>query len=203
MNTYFYIPKLRTLFLVLSLGFSLSSLAAEPAKTKIPGQLKKHSIGLGLGQTFLHGDLGDLGDDQVTFTDFFYQYSASHSFALLGNFHFSNHDEGATEASLMGVNASFKANMFQFDSFTPYALGGLGFYWPKVERFINGRLTSSETKTVFGYNLGAGIDLKLNDQFSVGALLQFHNPFDADQNGAPKVEGSYTKFLLTLFYTFI
>ena len=60
-----------------------ASRAPEP---RIPNGLKKHSIGIGIGQTFLVGEFEDLGENKITW-DLLYSYSASHSYDLLMNFH--------------------------------------------------------------------------------------------------------------------
>lgn len=155
--------------------------------------LKKHSLGLGLGQTILFGDFDKNGDNGIR-VDAFYGYSASYSFDLLANLHYSEHSFQGREVSVGGVAASIKGKAFQFDNFSPFALAGLGFYLPQIN--------DSDTKWTFGTNFGAGVDLLLNNHFTFGFLVQFHNPFDVKQENAPKVEGSYSKVLLTTMYTF-
>ncbi len=62
-------------------------------------------------------------------------------------------------------------------------------------------LVDTEKKTAFGIHLGGGADLRLNDNFTVGILGHFHNPFDVKQDDGMDVEGSYFKLLITLLYT--
>lgn len=169
--------------------------------SQIPSELKKHSLGIGVGQTFVAGDFADHGENKITW-DLLYNYSASHSFDLLTSFHISKHRFRQTYSRLMGLTMGIKAKLFQFDSFSPYALGGFGFYSPKVRREIDGVLTDSESKIAFGYNIGAGGDLRLNEHMSVGLLAQYHNPFDVKQDIGTEVEGRYYKLLITTFYTF-
>ncbi len=163
--------------------------------------IKIHSIGIGLGQTSLHGAFSDLGDDKVT-ADLYYNYSASRSFDLTTNFHYSKHEYRGAYASLSGLNMGIKGKIFQFDSFAPFVVGGFGFYSPKVKRIINEVALESSSKLVFGLHLGGGAELNLNRRFSIGLLGHYHNPFDVKQDNQGKVEGSYFKLLITTFYHF-
>lgn len=171
------------------------------APESINSSINLHSLGLGIAQTFLKGDFKDNGDDSITF-DLLYNYSASHTFDLLINAHHSEHKIGAKRVYLNGIAPFIKAKFFQFDSFSPFVGGGLGFYLPIVKRELNGALTESKSKLVFGTNLGAGAELRLNRNFIVGTMGQIHNPFDAKQETAPEVEGSYYKLMIYLLYTF-
>ncbi|MCR9203128.1 MAG: hypothetical protein NXH75_01015, partial [Halobacteriovoraceae bacterium] len=58
------------------------------SEPRIPNGIRKHSLGIGVGQTFVAGDFNDTGEDQITW-DLLYNYSASYSFDLLTNFHHS------------------------------------------------------------------------------------------------------------------
>ncbi|PIK13914.1 outer membrane beta-barrel protein [Halobacteriovorax sp. JY17] len=163
--------------------------------------LNKHSIGLGIGQTFLMSEFADKGEDKITW-DLFYNYSASHSFDFLANFHTSKHKYLNQYTQLTGLALGIKAKTFQFDNFSPFITGGFGFYQPKVRRLINNELVTSKTKMTFGYHAGAGADLRLNDKFTIGVMGTLHNPFDVKQDLQPEVEGSYVKLMMTTFYTF-
>ncbi len=163
--------------------------------------IKLHSLGLGIGQTFIMGDAADNGEDKITW-DVYYNYSASYSFDFMTNFHTSKHKYQGKYIETTGLALSIKAKAFQFDSFAPFALGGLGFYWPKMRREVAGSLQDSKTKTTFGLNLGAGAELRLNRHFMVGVIGHYHNPFDVKQDNGLDVELSYFKLLVTLFYTF-
>lgn len=160
-------------------------------------EVHKHAIGLGIGQTFLLGQLEDKGDNRIT-GDLFYSYTASYSFDLLVNLHSSHHTYKDKETWLRGLAFSIKARSHEFDAFSPFILGGLGFYQPQVEK--GGE--KSDTKTTFGFNAGAGIDLRLNTNVIVGILSQFHSPFDVKQDETEDVKGSYFKLLLTGMYLF-
>ena len=175
--------------------------AKLPPVQKIPGQLQVHSLGVGLGQTFLKGDFGDEGADSITI-DLYYNYAASYSFDMVANFHYSEHDFKGQKVQIPGLAIGIKSKFFQFDAFSPFALGGLGFYAPTVTRRINNELVESSTRLTFGVHMGGGVELKLNNKFSMGILAHYHNPFDVKQEDGPEVEGSYVKLLLTTLYTF-
>ncbi len=174
---------------------------STPAPSAPSSELNRHSVGLGIGQTFLFGEFKDSGEDSIT-ADLFYTYSASYSFDMFANLHYSKHSFGKSYVQLPGLVAGIKAKMFQFDSFSPYILGGLGFYRPKIKRPIDGEMVTSDAKITFGYNFGAGADLRLNEHYAVGLLAQLHNPFDVHQEVGTDIEGAYFKLMLTGTYTF-
>jgi opacity protein-like surface antigen len=160
--------------------------------------LKIHSLGLALGNTWLHGDFSKYGDNGLGW-DLYYNYSASHIFDLLVNFHYNHHSnsKGGSE-TLRGIVPSAKVKVYQFDSFTPYGLLGLGFYGPTVKNPDY----SSNFRVVLGVTLGLGLDLRLNRNWMVGAIFQVHDPFSVPENHGPKLDGSYNKLLLLGFYSF-
>lgn len=171
------------------------------SEPRIPSGIRKHSLGIGIGQTFVAGDFNDTGEDQITW-DLLYNYSASYSFDLLTNFHHSKHKFANQYTQLTSLNLGIKSKFYQIDAFSPYAVGGFGFYAPKVKRVVAGQLQESETKLAFGYHLGIGGDLRLNEKVTVGLLANYHNPFDVKQELGPEVEGRYYKLLITAFYSF-
>lgn len=166
-----------------------------------PSELNVHSIGLGVGQTYLNGEFSSLANSSIT-GDFYYNYSASYSFDFLANLHYWKQSKKNTEVRTMGIAPGIKGKFYQFDNFSPYAVGGLGFYNPQVKRYQNNNLVESDSKLVFGYHFGAGADLKLNEKVTVGILIHYHNPFDVQQDNGSDVEGSYQKLMLTSFYSF-
>jgi opacity protein-like surface antigen len=179
--------------------------AAPPAKPVVASKkvsivksgAGKHSLGIGIGQTFLLRRVDDHGNDKLT-TDIFYGYAASYSFDFMLNGHFSKHDKEGDYSKLIGLTASIKSKFFDFDNFSPYLLGGLGFYRPQARR--NGIETVS--KYTFGFNLGAGVDLRLNANYLVGILGHFHKPFEVEQDGQRDLSGSYFKLMFLIMYTF-
>lgn len=178
--------------------------SSESSRSSTPtGALHRHSVGLGFGQTFLIDDFDDNGEDKIT-VDGFYNYSASHSFDLLVNFHVSKHKFRGRSVLMRGIAPGIKAKLYQFDNFSPYLLGGLGIYAPKVRRVINssGEMQDTKTKMAFGYHFGGGADLSLNSHVTVGLLFHLHNPFDVKQDIGPEVEGAYYKLMMLAFYVF-
>ena len=126
---------------------------------RIPGAIHKHSIGIGIGQTFLRSDLADNGNDKIT-PDIYYTYSASYSFDFVANAHYSTHTFLGREATIKGLALAVKGKGFQFDSFSPFVLGGLGFYLPSVKRSQNNDIVETRKQLVFGVNVGAGAELR-------------------------------------------
>ncbi|MBC7538936.1 MAG: hypothetical protein H7281_08945 [Bacteriovorax sp.] len=167
----------------------------------IPGEIHKHSLGVGVGQTFLRSDLSDNGNDKIT-ADLYYNYSASHSFDFVANAHYSEHSYLNREATIRGLALAIKGKGFQFDAFSPFVLGGLGFYLPSASRIQNGVPTETRKQLVFGVNVGAGVELRLNRDVTIGVIAHYHDPFDVRQDSGPKLEGSYMKLLILAFYTF-
>tara|TARA_Y100000768_G_scaffold388402_1_gene384100 strand:- start:4095 stop:4697 length:603 start_codon:yes stop_codon:yes gene_type:complete len=161
-------------------------------------EINKHGLGLGLGQTFLFGNFEKRGDNAIT-ADILYSYTASYTFDLLVNAHFSTHEYKDRAVFLRGTAISIKGRSYEFDSFSPFLLGGLGFYMPQI-RERDG--TTSEAKYTFGVNFGGGVDLRLNDTIVMGVLAQYHHPFDIKQDETDTVRGSYFKLLLTCMYLF-
>jgi opacity protein-like surface antigen len=165
--------------------------------TSTDREIHKHAIGIGLGQTFLLGQFESYGDNKIT-GDLLYSYTASYSFDVLVNIHFSNHEYKDKEVKLTGYVMSIKARSYEFDAFSPYLLGGLGFYSPQI---VDGD-DESELKSTFGFNLGAGVDLRLNEKVVIGLMTQFHKPFEVKQEETSDIRGSYFKLLLTAMYQF-
>ncbi|MBF0359618.1 MAG: hypothetical protein HQK49_01310 [Oligoflexia bacterium] len=160
-----------------------------------------HSVGAGLGETFLAGDFANHGEDKITL-DLLYSYSASHSFDFLADIHRSTHEYKGEQTIVQGIAFGIKGKFYQFDSFSPFAVGGFGFYRPIVTRRVNNVLTESEGKTAFGIHVGAGIDLRLNKYVIIGMLIQYHDPFNIKQDIGPEVTGHYFKVMMTGMYSF-
>ncbi len=165
---------------------------------RIPGELNKHSIGIGVGQTFLRSDFHEHGTDKIT-PDIYYNYSASYSFDFSANLHYSKHEYQNRDVTIRGLALAIKGKGFQFDAFAPFVLGGFGFYMPKATRLGTGETRS---QLVFGMNLGAGVELRLNSEASVGVIAHYHDPFDVRQEVGSDLEGSYMKLLIIASYTF-
>lgn len=170
-------------------------------RTSAPRRLQRHGIGLGLGQTFLLGGYGKHGNNKIT-ADLLYTYAASYSFDLLVDAHFSKHKDEDDKMKLMGLAAGIKARLVEYDNFSPYVVGGLGFYAPQAKRHSGGKTQWSDQKVTFGVNFGAGVDLRLNDEWVIGVLGQLHTPFVVEQEGQSDVRGYYFKLMFTGMYLF-
>ncbi len=166
-----------------------------------PRRLQQHGLGLGIGQTFLLGNYADHGDDKITM-DLLYSYAASYSFDLLLDAHMSEHEYKGEKMKVMGLASLIKALLVEYDNFSPYVLGGLGFYAPKAKRDVDGSNKWSDQKVTFGLNFGGGLDLRLNDNYVVGILGQMHWPFMVKQEEGKDLKGYYFKLLITGMYLF-
>ena len=169
------------------------------SRNAVPEELKVHSLGLGLGQTFIKGDMSKHGQDGITLLDFFYNYSVSYSFDLMLNVHYSEHFSAGSYAKLRGAAVGIKGKLYEFDSFYPFVMGGFGFYGPKTKDKEGIR---SPSKVVFGIHAGGGGELILNRKFSLGLLAHYHNPFDVRHETGSAVEGFYFKLLVMTLYRF-
>ena len=194
-------------FMAMSFFISLPTLAKEKtsekkevakAITAADREIHKHAFGFGLGQTFLLGNFEKKGDNKIT-ADLLYSYTASYSFDLLINAHFSHHEYRQKAVWLRGYTMSIKARSYEFDAFSPFLLGGLGFYMPQI---TDSDSETSDPKYTFGVNLGGGVDLRLNSKVVTGILAQYHYPFEVKQDETENVRGSYFKLLLTAMYLF-
>lgn len=166
-----------------------------------PRRLQQHGVGLGLGQTFLLGNYSKYGDNKIT-GDIFYSYAASYSFDLLLNAHLSEHKDKSERMRVMGLTSSIKGRFVEYDNFSPYFLGGLGFYAPKARKVQGNDLKWTDQKVTFGLNFGSGVDLRLNDHYVVGVLGQMHWPFAVKQDEGSALRGYYFKLLITGMYLF-
>lgn len=174
---------------------------SAPAATRIPGELNKHSLGLGFGQTFLRSTLADNGNDKIT-AELYYNYSASYSFDFMANAHWDTHTYKDRESTTRGLALAIKGKGFQLDAFAPYVFGGFGFYYPSAKRPVATEIVETRSQVVFGVNAGAGVELRLNSRVVVGAIMHYHDPFDVRQEVGPTLQASYLKLLLTALYTF-
>ncbi len=167
---------------------------------RIPGDIHKFSMGIGIGQTFLRSDLHENGNDKIT-PELYYNYSASYSFDFLANLHYSVHHFLNRSATIKGLALAIKGKAFQFDAFSPFFLGGFGFYLPSATTVVNNISTETRQQLVFGVNVGAGAELRLNNKYTIGAIAHYHDPFDVRQDVGGNLEGSYMKLLLMVSYT--
>jgi len=151
-----------------------------------PRRIQQHGLGFGIGETFLLGNYAKTGEE----------------FDLLINAHMSEHKDNSERMRLMGLTGSVKARVVEFDNFSPYFLGGLGFYLPEAKRSVDGSNTWSDKKVTFGLNFGGGADLRLNENYAVGVMGQMHWPFAIKQDEGSDIKGYYFKLLITGMYLF-
>ena len=178
-----------------------SSPASAPA-SRIPGELNKHSLGIGFGQTFLRSTLADNGNDKIS-ADIYYNYSASYSFDFMANAHWDTFTYLNRESTARGLALAIKGKGFQMDAFSPFVFGGFGFYYPSAKRMISAtEMADTRSQIVFGVNAGAGAELRLNSKVVIGAIMHYHDPFDVRQEIGPTLQASYMKLLLTALYIF-
>ena len=166
-----------------------------------PRRLQRHGLGLGIGQTFLLGGYSKHGDSKIT-ADLLYSYAASYSFDLLANAHFSQHKDDGERMKLLGASAGIKARLVEYDNFSPYVVGGVGFYAPRAKRQRSTGTEWTSQKVTFGVHFGAGVDLRLNEEWVVGLLAQLHAPFVVEQDGQKDLRGYYAKLMFTGMYQF-
>jgi hypothetical protein len=178
---------------------NIHNLTGEQSSKKVSSH--KSSLGIGVGQTFLRSDLGNNGNDKIT-ADVYYNYSASYSFDFLANLHYSTHQYINRSSKISGLALAIKGKGFQYDAFSPFVLGGFGFYMPGATRLVDGVLSTAREQLVFGFNAGVGADLRLNSNASIGVIAHYHDPFDVRQEVGPALQGSYLKLLMTAMYTF-
>ena len=177
---------------------SESEKEASKAVSAAKREVHKHAIGFGLGQTFLLGNFEKKGDNKIA-ADLLYTYTASYSFDLMLNAHYSEHEYKGKAVILRGYTMSIKGRSYEFDAFSPFVLAGLGFYMPQIK---NSSGETSEAKYTFGMNAGVGVDLRLNQKVVAGILAQYHLPFEIKQDETENIRGSYFKLLLTMMYLF-
>jgi len=190
---------------------SINQLTSQKTSNKVFSSLPKssfstikwtHSAGIALGQTSLLGDMNNNGNNGLGF-DAFYGYNASLLFNLYVNFHYSTHSNQQKTIKLPSLTMGIKKNMYHFDSITPFLMGGVGFYRPQVYNNISSDvITKSDAKTVFGINIGTGLDLQLNNQYSLNMLIHYHKPFNSKQENRPDVTGAYLNTIMGLSYLF-
>jgi opacity protein-like surface antigen len=146
-------------------------LLAMSAPAAVWSQESSRALGLGVsgGLTMPMGDFGDAYDSGYNVTGHvFFRPSNSQRFSLRGDVSYDAW-KGKTggsvlEADLNSIGGSGNVLLSlasSASSVQPYVLGGLGMYRTKASTTI-GSLTSSNTTTDFGYQLGGGLNFKLS-----------------------------------------
>jgi len=194
----------RLLFSIILLLSSLSGFSQEAqpvASAPIEAPFHRNSIGFGVGQAFLVGDYSHLGDDALTY-DLYYAYRASYTFQFLVNAHYNKYETDASSIKTTSINTGIKAKIFDFDSFAPFWSLGVGFYWPQASYLEGTKQISTKKKGVFGVNASIGMDLNLNERFTIGFLTHLHYPFKAKFKNGYELSGGYLKILFLPTFSF-
>jgi len=176
-----------------------SSLRAQESSGGSGSSSHLHSVGFGLGQYFLTGAFDNQGDDGLGFALRYNYLGTGDVFHLNANLLYASLG-GEQDFKMWGFTGGVKANMIYLDTLVPYAVAGLGFYNPSVS--IQG---SREGSLTFGFHLGVGADLVINDQFELGGELTFHNPFDTDTDtkaGKVDLNGAFFTMMIRGGYRF-
>jgi hypothetical protein len=162
-----------------------------------------HNLSFGLGQTFLLGKLGDMNNviryENALGFQAKYNYGVSDLFAFQSDFGYSSHTNG--DLKLWHLSAGMRTNLVYYDRLVPYLNAGLGFYHPSLTLVDR----STVSATVFGLELGGGLDLFLNDRLFFGSSLTYHNMFSSTQNTSKNIPydvgGAFVTFLINVGFT--
>jgi opacity protein-like surface antigen len=158
------------------------------------------NLSLGIGQVFLLGNLGNNFDNAIG-PEIHYDYGVSDLFAFESNFGYAGHSRGSAELNVWNISAGLRTNLAYFDQLVPYINADLGFYHPSFT-YDNG---GSASTTLFGMQVGAGIDLLISHNVFFGTALTYNNMFDAtktDSNGVSRsMGGAYVSFMVHAGYS--
>lgn len=165
---------------------------------------RRHMVGVGFGQAFLFGDYSTIAQDSLAF-DLYYNFKSSFMFQLVANLHAHKFSLNKENFSTKSINVGVKAKIFDYDKFAPFFGGGFGFYFPSADRVLSATssaVTESGTKSVFGVNAFAGLDLDLSKRFSISFMAHLHKPFNASIDNQPELSGAYMKLLIVPYFKF-
>ena len=153
-----------------------------------------NSAGLMVGQIWPSGEIGKDVDSAVA-PGLFYEYEASDVFSLYTSAVKSTHTDG--NLKLLTTSLGMKAHLVYLDKLSPYAIVGAGLYFAKKHIAA----TDEEAqKTLFGLQVGLGMDLDLSDRVFMGLEFDIHNLFAGHvtlpKNGKTEVSGRWAGFFL-------
>lgn len=166
-------------------------------KTMTPFDAGSNNLALEVGQVFLMGNASKYSDSLGTRVN--YTYGVSELFAYEAALSYSNHSDG--QFSQLALSSGLRMNFMNYDQVIPYAGAGLGFYRPNQQ--ITPAL--SQSSTLFGIYLGAGLDLKLTNQIFFGPNLKFQHAFGKTTEspiGPVSLGGTSIDFMGRVGYTF-
>jgi hypothetical protein len=173
------------------------TVSEPPANPFAPGT---QNLSFGIGQVFLLGNLGNNFDNAIG-PELHYDYGVSDLFAFESNFGYAAHSRGSSQLNIWNISAGLRTNLAYFDQLVPYLNADLGFYHPSFT-YDNG---GSASTTLFGMQLGAGIDLLISHSVFFGPALTYNNMFDStktDSNGVSRsMGGAYVSFMVHAGYS--
>lgn len=177
---------------------------ASPQNARAAGG--QHGVGLGLGEVLLMGDFAKNFDNSIGFHGL-YNYDASALFGLLVEVTYGSFSGGAANAnslSIMGLTPHLKINLAYIDKLIVYSLVGFGLY--KVSEKIG---TIDAGVTTLGFDMGAGVNLALDQHILFGTQLAFSNIFGKTDSATVtstspglSVGGTYIGLFLNFIYVF-
>ncbi len=165
---------------------------------------RRHMVGIGFGQAFLFGDYATWAEDALAF-DLYYNFKSSFMFQLIANLHAHKFSLNKESFSTKSFNIGVKAKIFDYDKFAPFFGGGFGFYFPSAQRILSATSNTpkdSGSKSVFGVNAFAGLDLDLSNRFSISFMAHLHKPFNASIDNQSELSGAYMKLLIVPYFKF-
>ena len=173
----------------------------ESQPPKSPFAPGTQNLSLGVGQVFLLGNLGNNYDNAIG-PEIHYSYGVSDLFAFESNFGYHSHSRSKADLSVWNLAAGLRSNLMYFDQLVPYATIDLGFYHPSYT-YASGATAGT---TLFGLQLGMGIDLLISNTIFFGTALTYNDMFDSTQNdssgNAETLGGAYLSFMIHAGYSF-
>ncbi len=162
-----------------------------------PFDAGSNNLALEVGQVFLMGGTSQYSDSLGTRVN--YTYGVSELFAYEAALSYSSHSDGLF--SQVALSSGLRMNFMNYDQVIPYANAGLGFYRPNQQ--ISPAF--SQSATLFGIYLGAGLDLKLTNEIFFGPNLKFQHAFGKTVEspiGPVSMGGTSIDFMGRVGYTF-
>ncbi len=159
-----------------------------------------HNLSIGIGQTFLLGDLGNRYENALGM-DLNYTYGVSDLFSFETDFGYSSHSGSSGQFSASHLTVGVRTNLVYFDQLVPYFDAGVGFYRPSYTYpgyTLNGLL--------FGIQMGGGVDLLISKNLFFGPSLTYNNMFTSTKTGSDNLQhelgGAFISFLVHVGMTF-
>lgn len=147
------------------------------------GEIQKNG-GVMLGYAMPGDDVGDIVDGGVAFGLDFDGYKINDMWSVGGSFLYTT---GSGDYTLLGTTVDMDVTTWGLTPYakyskevdlggkkaTAFALAGLGLYGVTAEA-SSGGVSSEESDSEFGFNLGGGLMYPINDKMQVGADVRYH-----------------------------